>query len=166
MNCTKGEHWGICRIPEQTCEALGLNQMLSFTMGDYEYQIPLNNIAVYVNQTNTFYCQTQIALMSRSHNAIVLGSAFYTSFVGIFDSENERVGFAESTRTLPGSSLKCIGKECESDVDPSPIEPETPGDVPSSDSPSKTRIVLLILGLVILTVMCVVAVIWYRRRQS
>jgi hypothetical protein len=35
MNCTKGEHWGVCRVKDQTCEALGLSQMLSFTIGDY-----------------------------------------------------------------------------------------------------------------------------------
>lgn len=25
MNCTKGEHWGVCRVKDQTCESLGLN---------------------------------------------------------------------------------------------------------------------------------------------
>lgn len=112
MECTKGKHWGICRVKEETCGSLGLNQMLSFTIEDYEFHIPLDNIAVYVNQTGTYYCQTQIALLSRTHNAIVLGSAFFTAFTGIFDAENERFGLASSTRTLPGTSLMCIGENC------------------------------------------------------
>ena len=142
--------------------------MLSFTIGNYQYEVPLNNIAAYVNQTGTFYCQAQIALMSRTHNAIVLGGAFFTSFVGMFDTENERVGLAQSAVTLPGSSLKCISNECDTNVDPTPIEPETPTDGPSDDGEgkSKTRMVLIILGLVILTALCVFAVVWYRRKAE
>ena len=104
--------------------------------------------------------------MSRTHNAIVLGGAFYTSFVGIFDSENERIGLAQSAVTLPGSSLKCISNECDTNVDPTPIEPEVPTDGTSGDGKSTTRMVLIILGLVILTALCVVAVVWYRRKAE
>lgn len=103
--------------------------------------------------------------MSRTHNAIVLGGAFYTSFVGIFDSENERIGLAQSAVTLPGSSLKCISTECATNVDPTPIEPESPTDG-SAEGKSITRMVLIILGLVILTALCVVAVVWYRRKAQ
>ena len=68
--------------------------MLTFTINDFDFNIPLENIAVYVNQTDTFYCQAQIALLSQTHNVIVLGSAFYTAFVGIFDTQQKRIGFA------------------------------------------------------------------------
>ena len=102
--------------------------------------------------------------MSRSHNAIVLGSAFYTAFVGMFDSENEKVGFAESIRTLPGSSLRCIGKSCEGSSDPTPIAPEDE-PLPTKEN-HNTRMFLVILGFVLLTIMCVIAVVWYRRRAT
>jgi len=46
-------------------------------------------------------------------NSIVLGGAFYTAFVGFFDVENDKIGFAESNRALPGSSIQCIGNACE-----------------------------------------------------
>lgn len=68
--------------------------MLSFTVEDYEFTIPLDNIAVYVNQSGTFYCQTQIALVARGTNVIVIGAPFFTAFTGMFDAENERIGFA------------------------------------------------------------------------
>ena len=47
-----------------------------------------------------------------------MGSAFFTAFVGIFDTENDRLGFAESINTLPGSSLKCNLADCTGEVKP------------------------------------------------
>lgn len=104
--------------------------------------------------------------MARTRNAIVLGSAFYTSFVGMFDSENERIGLAQSAVTLPGSSLTCVGTACESNVDPSPIEPDTPTDDPSGEGKSMTRTVLVVLGLALLTVLCAIGVVWYRKKAA
>ena len=45
MNCTQGEHWGICRV-EDKCENVNFNQDIAFTIGDYDFIIPLQNIAV------------------------------------------------------------------------------------------------------------------------
>ena len=119
MDCEAGSHWGICRIADK-CENVDLSQKLEFTIGKYDFSIPLGNIATYVNQSDAYYCQTQIALLSKSEgNAIVLGSAFFTAFVGIFDTENDRIGFAESINTLPGSSLKCNLADCTGAVKPS-----------------------------------------------
>ena len=94
MECTKGSHWGICRVAERNCENIALKHDLSVTIDNYEFVIPLENIAVYVNQTNTFYCQTQIALAKNSENTTILGGAFFTAFFGIFDVDNEKVGLA------------------------------------------------------------------------
>ena len=105
MECTKGQHWGICRVKEQQCDQLKFNIDLGVTIQDYEFKIPLDNMATYVKQGDTFYCQTQIALLAKTENLIVLGGAFFTSFLGIFDVENERIGFAENRRALPGSSI-------------------------------------------------------------
>jgi len=44
----------------------------------------------------------------------VLGGAFFTAFLGIFDTENERIGFATSARGLPGNTMTCIG-DCNED---------------------------------------------------
>ena len=121
MDCTAGSHWGICRVPNTRCEQLNLKQDFKFTMRNYDFTIPLENIAVYVNQSDAYYCQTQIALLAASSdNAIVLGGAFFTAFVGIFDTENERIGFAESINTLPGSSIKCNKQDCTGAVSPIP----------------------------------------------
>lgn len=163
MNCTRGEHWGICRVEEQTCGSLGLNQMLSFTIENYEFKVPLDNIAVYANQSGTYYCQMQIALLSRTHNAIVLGGAFFTAFTGMFFSENERLGFASSTRALPGNSLTCIGDDCaEFNESQGIVTPEET----KSGSGSKFGVILLILGLSLLTVLCVLAALWYRKKSQ
>lgn len=81
-------------------------------INDYEFTIPLDNMAVYVNQSGTFYCQTQIALLAKSDNSIILGGAFFTSFLGIFDVENDRMGLADNARGLPGSSIVCKGPSC------------------------------------------------------
>lgn len=130
IECSDGRHWGICRAREMTCDELDLNLNLTFTITDtahsrpdhghkqhpkYEFTIPLENIAVNVNQSGTSYCQTQIALLPNAQNAVILGSAFYTAFVGMFDTENDRIGFANSMRALPGSSIVCHGSSCETD---------------------------------------------------
>ena len=64
MDCTAGSHWGICRVPNTRCEQLNLKQDFKFTMGNNDFTIPLENIAVYVNQSDAYYCQTQIALLA------------------------------------------------------------------------------------------------------
>ena len=85
MDCAKGEHWGLCRVENKTCEKINLYQNLTFTMNDVRFDIPLANIAVDVKQQDTTYCQMQIGLLRGSDNSVVLGSAFFTAFVGIFD---------------------------------------------------------------------------------
>ena len=118
-------------------------------MNEYDFTIPLQNIAVYANATGTLYCQTQIALLGpQGEDAIVLGGAFYTAFVGIFDVENGQIGFAESTRALPGSSIRCSGPACRS----TPF-PGTQG--PPEESAITVKTVLLVVGiLLVLTSVC------------
>ena len=90
MDCTSGSHWGICRVADR-CENVDLSQKIELTIGKYDFSIPLENIATYVNQSDGYFCQTQMALLTKaSDNAVVLGSAFFTAFVGIFDTENDR----------------------------------------------------------------------------
>lgn len=93
----------------------------------------------------------------------MLGAAFFTAFVGMFDTENDRIGFAESTRALPGSSLKCVGKTCKGTGPPSP---DDDGSVPGEKSSSSAGVVLLIIALVVVTILVVLGVLWYRNRSS
>ena len=62
MECVNGKHWGLCRIPDKKCEDVYLLSKLTITMNEYEFTIPLENIAVYANDTRNhtekFYCQT------------------------------------------------------------------------------------------------------------
>ena len=67
IECTNGEHWGVCRAKEISCEDLDLNLNLTFTILDqarlssdqkFEFTIPLANIAVDIDQSGTMYCQT------------------------------------------------------------------------------------------------------------
>ena len=51
MNCTKGMHWGLCRVKGKQCDQLDLNMEIVVTMNEVEFKIPLRNIAVYVNHT-------------------------------------------------------------------------------------------------------------------
>ena len=46
VECTKGEHWGLCRVANKACDSLNLNQNLTFTMNGIEFSTPLENIAV------------------------------------------------------------------------------------------------------------------------
>ena len=41
MNCTKGFHWGLCRVAEKQCENIKLDHELMFTINDYDFTIPL-----------------------------------------------------------------------------------------------------------------------------
>lgn len=47
MDCEAGSHWGICRVKDK-CENVDLSQKLEFTIGDYDFTLPLQNIATYV----------------------------------------------------------------------------------------------------------------------
>ena len=133
-------------------------------MNDYDFTIPLENIAVYVNQTNTFYCQTQIALITQDQNTVVLGGAFYTAFVGIFDVENDKIGFAESTRALPGSSLLCT--TCSSSDGQGGTRPPLPGTVPNepSDGKSNVKLIVLIAAIVVVCVLVCLGVVYCRKK--
>jgi len=169
MNCTKGMHYGVCRVANKTCESLNLSQKLTFTMNDYDFTIPLENIAVYVNQTDkhthtVYFCQTQIALLAQSDKAVVLGAAFYTAFTGMFDTENDKIGFAESTRALPGSSIQYSKEAGKKD----PVTPVGPDGPPShhSKSSGNAKIILIILALVILVVLIICGTVWWRRRAE
>jgi len=93
----------------------------------------------------------------------VLGAAFFTAFVGMFDTENDRIGFAESTRALPGNSMKCLGKSCKGN---SPLPSENPDDpLPDKDS-SFAGIILLIIAVIVVAILVVLGVLWYRKRSA
>lgn len=159
MECRKGEHWGMCRIANRRCEDLSLNYNITIAMNDHEFTIPLQNIATYVNHTNSNYCQMQIALVAKSTNSIILGGAFFTAFVGIFDVDNAKIGFAESARALPGNSIVCVGESCanyEGTVEPS--EPAQSG--------KNALAALLILAGVIVAILVCFSIYICRRRAS
>ena len=96
---------------------MDLDFELAIDMHGLEFTVPLSNMAVhaYYKQDQKTYCQTQIALLKDSKPTVVLGGAFYAQFVGVFDVENMLIGFAESVRALPGSTMRCFGKECPKD---------------------------------------------------
>ena len=56
MECMRGTHWGICRVPDRKCDEVDLDFELNFKINDNEFTIPLKNIAVYVNQTGQYFC--------------------------------------------------------------------------------------------------------------
>ena len=56
-----------------------------------------------------------MALLPNVKSGVVLGAPFLTAFVGMFDSENKRLGFANSMRALPGSTIVCLGGDCNTD---------------------------------------------------
>ena len=126
VNCTKGEHWGLCRVPDTKCTELPLNQLIEVTIENHKFTIPLQNIASYVNVSDHYFCHINVAMLNPSdENAVILGSAFFTSFVGIFDVDGDRLGLAASARALSGNSITCVsdcqaessGDEAGTDVD-------------------------------------------------
>ena len=164
MNCTKGMHWGICRVKGQSCNTLHLDYDIVVTMNEYEFSIPLKNIAVYVDQPEhgkpAYYCSMQIAALSQSRNSLVLGSAFFTAFLGIFDVENDRLGLAESIRALPGNSITCVGKSCKQH---NPIGPSHSGDEKLME---RIKIAVIILGVVVLGVAICFVFVWCKNRSE
>jgi len=154
MECTKGQHWGICRVANRTCDTLSLNYNLTFTINDVEFTIPLENMVAYVNQTrDTMYCQMQIAALPNSENDVILGGAFFTAFVGIFDVENDRIGFAQSTRALPGSSM-CPWPGCDAVTEVKPEEKTEHHTKASTRNALIALIILLVIIALLLTVYC------------
>ena len=104
-----------------------------------------------------------MALLTKaSDNAIVLGSAFFTAFVGIFDTENDRIGFAESINTLPGALLTCSKGDCAAAVGPNSGTDSDSAQIPAGE----TSWILLVVLLVAATLIIFLFVCWYRRKKS
>ena len=123
-------------------------------INDHDFTIPLENIAVQINSTDVIYCQTQIAYVGEDENAIVLGGAFFTAFLGIFDVEHDRIGFADSARALPGSSLTCVSESC------------TPNIVKPIPTHFQSYRVILSISIVIIAFIICVAIIWFKCRSK
>ena len=70
---------------------------------------------------------------------MILGSAFFTAFVGIFDVDGERLGLAESARALPGNSMVCGKDNCKTGE-----EGEEQVDMPEPDGPSNNPVIITI----------------------
>ena len=77
----------------------------------------------------------------------------------MFDTENDRLGFAESIRALPGSCIVSTGQDCPGPIVPPPEEPE-------SRQSKRAKEILLLLTLVILVVLVACTlVVCYKKRQ-
>ena len=160
MRCSSGEHWGMCSVANRSCDRLDLSDILTFTINKHEFTIPLENIATNVKQNGTEYCIMQIGLLSKvQKDAVVMGSAFFTAFVGIFDTQNGRIGFAESTRALPGNSIVCNADDCPGVV---PLEPEQKVDKPFMN----TRSIILVVGLTLIVMAICIAVVCWKKREA
>ena len=74
-------------MKSDVCDDIYSSFDLTFVIDEVEFKIPLQNIAVHINHTaeGTTYCQSQIAYHAGDENVIILGGAFYTAFLGIFD---------------------------------------------------------------------------------
>lgn len=98
--CTKGVHFGEIRLPARSnkdknpCSRFNTRSLFTIKIGDYSYQFPLQNIISNGDYGPTEYCETQIGLLYSNDNSIVLGDAFFTQFLAIFDIENDRLGLA------------------------------------------------------------------------
>jgi len=92
-------------------------------------------------------------------DVVVLGSAFFTAFVGIFDTENERIGFAESSRALAGNSIVCNADDCPGVV---PLEPDQQVAKPFMN----TRSIILVCGLILIVLAICIAVICWKKREA
>ena len=102
----------------------------------------------------------QIAVLSKSENSVVLGGAFFTAFLGIFDVENDMLGLAESSRALPGNSIKCIGHSCKHH------HPYGPEHEPDERLMDRVKIVVIMLGLVIISISICFIFLWCRNRSE
>jgi len=144
-------------VENKKCDDLGIDQILKFTIKDHEFTIPLANIAVDVTQNDVDICQLQIALLAKaSADVIVLGSAWFTAYVGMFDAENERIGFAHSVRALEGSSIVCIGGEdCP--------EPEDGGGSPGA---TRLRLIALVAAILLIAIAVCIGICWCRNRAE
>ena len=92
----------------------------------------------------------------------MLGSAFFTAFVGIFDTENDRLGLAESIYTIEGSSMTCNKADCTGAVGPTPIpDPDQDG----SANP-ETSWILLVIIMAAAAAIIILFACWYRRKRA
>ena len=132
-------------------------------MNDYDFTIPLENI---VYSTKDSYCQTQIALLPKTDNAIILGGAFFTAFTGMFDIENDRIGFAESTNALAGSSIRCTGNSC---IEPIALIGLGTDEIASQNNPghkSYLNLILVVFVPVIVTAIVFGGIFLYKKKSS
>ena len=116
----------------------------------------------------------QVALLKNSDNSFVLGAAFFTAFVGIFDTETGQIGFAESVRGLPGNSMTCV-KNCGGEPhdyddpdDPEPEEGEPIGPTPEQDPDSSSikNAVFLVIALLVIAILVCGSIYWCKKRSA
>ena len=103
-----------------------------------------------------------MALLPNVRNGVVLGAPFFTAFVGMFDTENERIGFANSMRAMSGTSIACIGETCDTDHTGGSDGQEEP-----HDSTVMTTAMVFLCGavLVLCIVICASVCIFKRRTE-
>ena len=94
-------------------------------------------------------------MVKRDDPTIILGSAFFAQYVGIFDVEEGKMGISKSRRAIPTSTIECFGEACPKDHIAVPSEPSF-----------FTKKVLLIIALVTLAFLICFVIVWCKCRTN
>ena len=177
--CPADDDFGFCYW-KQSCESLAdllPNYNLSIGINaNYSFELPLNNLMTnFVTEANELICRLQIAMIPKATDTIVLGDAFFTGFVGIFDLEHKRLGLAKSVRSLPGNTMYCYNSSaCSEPIDPyNPPSPgpgpdPTPTPIPGPNEykdPEKVQIIIIDAFILILILIFVAAFVYCVRKN-
>ena len=111
-----------CYWRKTTCDELDLTANFTFTLGEYNFTIPLSNLASTTVYDSRNDCDLYLSLQvnNQTDNFIRLGDPFFASFMAVFDVENDNIGLALSARSYDGSA------KVEWTDSPDPVDPEDP----------------------------------------
>lgn len=95
-----------CYWKGTTCNLLDLSANFTFTLGDYNFTIPLENIASNTTYNGRVDCDLYLTqLKNTTENMIRLGDPFFSSFLPVFNVDKDMLGLALSARSYPGSAM-------------------------------------------------------------
>ena len=85
---------------------LDLSANFTFTLGDYNFSIPLENLASNTTYNSRVDCDLYLTQLSdATENMIRLGDPFFSSFLPVFNVDKDMLGLALSARSYPGSAM-------------------------------------------------------------
>ena len=178
--------WRICYYPGVCDDTQFADAKLTFEFGTYAtFGLPINQLQInYEDDVGDPYCGVGIQELKKmpfdqqTERHFYFGDVFFKSFVGVFDSENNMMGLAKSSRAASTVELICPAETCQTpepgpdpgpDPEPIPDPPEpdpTPDPTPGTEDDNHLMWLWIVTGLAVFFILVLLIVLYYCRQKQ